>query len=172
MNRDHSGIFDTVPMYCISESFVVHKGYSISSKGILSTVVDLMVIWIKFTHPVCRSPAPASRDSTWRDEWCQRWGSLSVFLDCLFISSLRFSLYFYKSIRWEVWHFQFPLTQIYYFHKSLLLFRVPASAILSESALPSIISFLLCVLQLTCDYIIIHATFFSLFLIFLNPVCP
>ena len=32
-------------------------------------------------------------------------------------------LYFYKSIRSEVWYFQFPLTQIYYLHKSLLLFK-------------------------------------------------
>ena len=38
-----------------------------------------------------QSPPPAARDSTWRDERCWRWGSLSVFLDCLFISSLRFS---------------------------------------------------------------------------------
>ena len=71
----------------------------------------------------CRSPAPAARDLTWKDEWCWWWGSLSVFLDCLFISSLRFSLYFYKSIRSEVWHFQFPLSQTYYLHKSLLLFK-------------------------------------------------
>ena len=35
--------------------------------------------------------------------------------------------------------------------------RVPASAILSESALLSIIYFLLCVLYLTCDYIVTHA---------------
>ena len=48
-------------------------------------------------------------------------------------------LYFYKNIRSEAWHFQFPLTQIYYLHKSLLLFRVPASVILWESALSSII---------------------------------
>ena len=48
-------------------------------------------------------------------------------------------LYFYKNIRPEVWHFQFPLSQIYYLHKSLLLFRVPASVIISESALSSII---------------------------------
>ena len=41
---------------------------------------------------------------------------------------------------------QFPLTQIYYVHKSLFLFRVPASAVLSESDLPSITYFLLCVL--------------------------
>jgi len=42
----------------------------------------------------CQSPAPAARDSTWRGERCWRernWGSLSVFLDCLFISSLWFS---------------------------------------------------------------------------------
>ena len=32
-------------------------------------------------------------------------------------------LYFYKSIRPEVWYFQFPLTQIYYLYKSLLLFK-------------------------------------------------
>ena len=32
-------------------------------------------------------------------------------------------LYFYKSIRSEVWYFQFPLTQIYYLYKSLLLFK-------------------------------------------------
>ena len=31
--------------------------------------------------------------------------------------------------------------------------------------LPSIIYFLLCVLYLTCDYIVTHATFLSLFLI-------
>ena len=30
--------------YCISYSFVDYDGYSISSKGLLPTVVDLMVI--------------------------------------------------------------------------------------------------------------------------------
>ena len=30
--------------------FVYHDGYSISSKGFLPTVVDIMVIWVKFTH--------------------------------------------------------------------------------------------------------------------------
>ena len=46
-----------------------------------------------------------------------------VFLDCLFISSLYSLLYFYKNISPEVWHFQFPLSQIYCLHKSLLLFK-------------------------------------------------
>ena len=41
-NRDHSIIFETAPKYCILDSFVDQKGYSISSKGFLSTVVDKM----------------------------------------------------------------------------------------------------------------------------------
>ena len=44
MNRDHSVIFKIASKYCISDSFVDHDGYSISSKGFLSTVVDIMVI--------------------------------------------------------------------------------------------------------------------------------
>ena len=44
MNRGHSVIFEIASKYCISDSFVDHDGYSISSKGFLPTVVDLMVI--------------------------------------------------------------------------------------------------------------------------------
>ena len=43
-NRDHSVIFETASKYCISDSFVDHDGYSISSEGFLPTVVDIMVI--------------------------------------------------------------------------------------------------------------------------------
>ena len=43
MNRDHSVVFETASKYCISDSFVDH-GYSISSKGFMPTVVDIMVI--------------------------------------------------------------------------------------------------------------------------------
>ena len=49
-NRDHSVIFEIVSKYGISDSFVDHDGYSISSKGLLPTVVDSMVIWVKLTH--------------------------------------------------------------------------------------------------------------------------
>ena len=42
--------FETASKYCILESFVDHDGHSISSKGFLPTVVDIMVIWVKFTH--------------------------------------------------------------------------------------------------------------------------
>ena len=42
--------FEIASKYCISDSFVDYDGYSISSKGFLPTVVDIMVICIKFTH--------------------------------------------------------------------------------------------------------------------------
>ena len=42
--RDPSVICETAPKYCISDSFVDYDGYSISSKGFLPTVVDIMVI--------------------------------------------------------------------------------------------------------------------------------
>ena len=43
-NRDPSVVFEIASKYCISASFVDHDGYSISSKGFLPTVVDIMVI--------------------------------------------------------------------------------------------------------------------------------
>ena len=43
-NRDHSVIFEIASKYCISDSFVDHDGYFISSKGFLPTVADIMVI--------------------------------------------------------------------------------------------------------------------------------
>ena len=43
-NRDHSVIFESASKYCVLDSFVDHDGYSISSKGCLPTVADIMVI--------------------------------------------------------------------------------------------------------------------------------
>ena len=43
-NRDQSVVFEIASMYCISDSFVDHDGYSISSEGFLPAVVDIMVI--------------------------------------------------------------------------------------------------------------------------------
>ena len=42
--RDHSVIFETIPKYCISHSFVDYEGYYISSKRFFPIVVDIMVI--------------------------------------------------------------------------------------------------------------------------------
>ena len=50
-DRDHPVIFEIASKYCILDSFVDYddysnssKGFSISSKGFLPTVVDIMVI--------------------------------------------------------------------------------------------------------------------------------
>ena len=50
MNRDHSVVFEIASKYCISNSFVDYDGYLIFSKGYLPTVVDIMVLWVKFNH--------------------------------------------------------------------------------------------------------------------------
>ena len=44
MNRDHSVIFEIASKYCISDCFVDYDGYSISSKGFLPKVVDMIII--------------------------------------------------------------------------------------------------------------------------------
>ena len=43
-NRDHSVVLEIASKYCISDSLVDHDGYSISSEGSLTAVVDIMVI--------------------------------------------------------------------------------------------------------------------------------
>ena len=43
-NRDHSVIFQIVYKYCNSDSVFDCDDYSISSKGFLPTVVDIMVM--------------------------------------------------------------------------------------------------------------------------------
>ena len=44
-NRDHSVVFEIAPKYCFLDSFVVSmKGYSISSKGLLPSVLHIMVM--------------------------------------------------------------------------------------------------------------------------------
>ena len=97
----------------------------------------------------CWSPALAARESAWRDERCQQVTmqpliQLSFFFLFQALGSL---LYFDKSIRSEVWHFQFPLTHIYCLHKSLLPFK--QSFCFSGS--------LRIVFTLTCDYIVTRA---------------
>ena len=45
-----SVVSEIASKHCISDSFVDYDGYSISSKGFLPTVVDIMVIGVKFTY--------------------------------------------------------------------------------------------------------------------------
>ena len=41
--RDHSVILEIASKYCVSDSFVDYDGHSISSKGFLPTVVDIII---------------------------------------------------------------------------------------------------------------------------------
>ena len=52
MNQDHSVVFEIAPKHCISELFVDCESYSISSKEFVTTVIGIMVIWIKFIELV------------------------------------------------------------------------------------------------------------------------
>ena len=49
MNLDHSDVLEIAPKYCISV-LIDSQCYSISSKEFLPTVVDTMIIGIKFAH--------------------------------------------------------------------------------------------------------------------------
>ena len=50
LETDHS-VFEIASKYCILDSFDLdYEGYSISSKGFLPTVLDIMVVLVKFTH--------------------------------------------------------------------------------------------------------------------------
>ena len=42
--------FENALKFCILDCFMYYVGYSISSKRFLPTVVDVMVIWIQFSH--------------------------------------------------------------------------------------------------------------------------
>ena len=44
MNQDQSVVSEAAPKYWISDSFVDYEGHSISSRGFLPIVVDIMVI--------------------------------------------------------------------------------------------------------------------------------
>ena len=52
-NWDNAVVFEIAVKHCMLDFFFFffyYEGYSISSKGLLPTVVDIMVIWIKFSH--------------------------------------------------------------------------------------------------------------------------
>ena len=48
--RSFCHLWDCTQVYCISDSFVDYESYSLSSKGFLPTVGDIMAIWINFSH--------------------------------------------------------------------------------------------------------------------------
>ena len=50
MKRDHSVVFEIASKYCISDSFVDHDGYSVSSERVLPAVVN--IISSEFNSPI------------------------------------------------------------------------------------------------------------------------
>ena len=48
--RSFCHLWDCTQVYCILDTFVDYEGYSLSSKGFLPSVGDIMVSWINFTH--------------------------------------------------------------------------------------------------------------------------
>ena len=73
-NRDHSVVFEIASKYCISDSFTDCEAYSISSKGFLPTVVDIMSSF-KFTFldfpggPVVKNPPAIAEDTGLIPDW-------------------------------------------------------------------------------------------------------
>ena len=57
-NRGNSVIFYIASKYLISDSFVDYDGYSVFSNGFSPTVVDTIVICIKFALNCIKSPSP------------------------------------------------------------------------------------------------------------------
>ena len=51
-NRDHSVVFEIASKCFISDSIVDYEGYSISFKGLLPTVVDIMSFELNSPIPV------------------------------------------------------------------------------------------------------------------------
>ena len=51
-NRDQSVIFEIVSKYCISNSFVDHDGYSISSEGFLPAPYIMYKTWTGYSFHI------------------------------------------------------------------------------------------------------------------------
>ena len=83
-NQNHSVILEVTPKYCISDSFVDYEDYSISSMGFLPTVIDIMVIWIKFSHPVHFSSLTAKMSMFILTISCLTMSNLPSFMDLTF----------------------------------------------------------------------------------------
>ena len=107
MNRHLSVVFKTASKYCILDSFVDHDGYSFSSKGFLPTVVDIMIIWIKFIHSVHFSSL------------IPRMSTFTLAISCLTTSNLPWFL----DLTFQVPMQYFPLQ-----HQTLLLSPVTSTA--------------------------------------------
>ena len=98
----------------------------------------------------CQSPAPAARESSWRDERCWRRMMQPLTQGTGLHVYFRLQVHSYtltKSLGQMFGIFSFPLTQIYCLYKTLLPFK--QSFCFSDS--------LRILVTLTCDYTVTHA---------------
>ena len=49
-NRDRFVVLEIAPRYSFLDSFVDYEDYSISSKRFLLSIVNVMALWLKFSH--------------------------------------------------------------------------------------------------------------------------
>ena len=123
--------------YIITFSFKLHFYYSIFDWVDVKFLCALD-LW---NHLECQSPNPATRDSTWRDDSVGQWDSLSVFYGLPVYSKFKILFYaFTKTLgqRFDIFSSPSPRFIISINH-CCSSNRVPASVILSESALSPII---------------------------------
>ena len=103
-----------------------------------------------FCIHMSQNPAPAARESAWRDEQCQ-WRMMQPLTQGTGLHVyFKLQVFFYtliKALGQRSGHFKFPFTQIYCLHKTLLPFK--QSFCFSDS--------LRILFTLTCDYIVTHA---------------
>ena len=90
MNRDYSVIFEIASRYCISDSFVDYGGYSISSKGFLPTVLDIMSSELNSPIPVHFSSLIPKMLTFTLDISCLTTSNLPWFMDLTFQVTMQY----------------------------------------------------------------------------------
>ena len=112
MNRNHSVMFEIASKNCISDSFVDHDGYSISSKGFLPTVVDIMRVgqWRKLSAEELRL-LNCGVGELLRVPWTARRSNQSILKEISPGCSLeglvlKLKLYYFGHLMWRVYSFE------------------------------------------------------------------
>ena len=130
--KNNLPVFPVIFLRCVPIS-PLNLSYEFKSSGSPGRSLPLMVN--------CQSPNPATRDSTWRNDGVGQWDSLSVFYGLPIYSKFKILFYtFTKTLGQTFDIFSSPSPRfIIFINHSCSSNRVPASGILLESALSSII---------------------------------
>ena len=98
MNRNHFVAFEIAPKYCTLHTFFDYEGYSISYKGFLPIVVDIMVLWIKFTRSSLFSSLIPKMLMFTLAISCLTTSSLHWFMDLTFQLSMQYYSFQYQNL--------------------------------------------------------------------------